>query len=95
MLTVRGCPVNKNAYRIGACLSAVGVAFGGNAFDAAVAAAGPNDVVWDIEAYDDCMNRAVRDANQCCVDSGGGLSDMPLEGGRGQTCQALPADPDG
>ena len=78
------------ACRIGVGIALAGlVAFGGNAFGIAIAAAEPHDdLVWDIEAYDDCMNQAVHDANQCCVDSGGVPSDQPLDGGRGQKCQA-------
>jgi hypothetical protein len=83
--------VDKVSSRFGACLLTVGIAFGGNVFGAAVAAAEPNDVVWDIDAYDDCMNKGVREATQCCVDSGGVLSDEAL-GGRDQKCQAPPSE---
>ena len=81
----------KSVYLTCVCLSAAGVAFGGNAFGAAIASAEPNDVVWDIEAYDDCMNKAVHDADQCCVDSGGVPAGELVDGGRGQKCQAPPA----
>lgn len=37
----------------------------------AVAIAAPDDGSWDIEAYDDCMSKTVRNADLCCVDSGG------------------------
>ncbi|MGV0792335.1 hypothetical protein [Mycolicibacterium sp. XJ1819] len=37
----------------------------------AIAAAAPDDGSWDIEAYDNCMKQTVRNADLCCVDSGG------------------------
>ena len=36
-----------------------------------VAIAAPNDGSWDVEAYDDCMKKTVRNADLCCLDSGG------------------------
>jgi hypothetical protein len=83
----------ETAYRVGIGLSLASVvAFGGNVFGAAVAAGEPSDdVVWDIKAYDDCMNKTVSDANQCCVDSGGVPTDEPLGDRKGQKCQAPPA----
>jgi len=61
------------------------VAFGANVFGAAIAVAERSDLAWDIEAYDDCMNKTIRDANQCCIDSGGVPSDEPLDGGNGRS----------
>ncbi len=50
------------------------------------AAAAPNDGTWDIEAYDDCMRKTVRDADLCCIQSGG------LPGADKETgCHAPPA----
>ena len=72
-----------------ACLFAAAVAFGIS--PAPVAGAEPSDLVWDIEAYDDCMNKTVSDANQCCVDSGGIPTDEPLGDRKGQKCEAPPA----
>jgi hypothetical protein len=85
--------VIATVYRIGVGVALAGVvAFGGNVFGIAIATADPNnDLVWDIEVYDDCMNQPVHDANQCCIGSGGVPSDEPLEGGRGQKCQAATA----
>ncbi|MEZ0339715.1 hypothetical protein ACAG25_06990 [Mycobacterium sp. pV006] len=37
----------------------------------AAAIAAPDDGVWDIGAYDDCMSKTVRNADLCCVESGG------------------------
>lgn len=65
---------------------------GGVLGGATTAVAEPNDLYWDIEAYDDCMSKTVRDANQCCVDSGGVPTDEPLQDGKGQKCQAPPAE---
>jgi hypothetical protein len=70
-----------------ACLSSAVIAFG---FPVFVASAEP--LVWDIEAYDECMGKTVRDANQCCVDSGGVPTDEPLEDGKGQKCSSPPAE---
>ncbi|GFG50434.1 hypothetical protein CQY20_24335 [Mycolicibacterium agri] len=72
---------------LSAGLSSAAVAFGFTAF---VASAAP--LVWDIEAYDECMGKTVRDANQCCVDSGGVPTDEPLEDGKGQKCSSPPAE---
>jgi len=57
------------------------VACGGNVFGAAIAVAEPSDLACDIGAYDNCMNKTIRDTNQCCVDSRGMPSDEPLDGG--------------
>ncbi len=37
----------------------------------AIAAAAPDDGTWDIESYDNCMKKTVRNADLCCIDSGG------------------------
>ncbi|BBX25917.1 hypothetical protein [Mycolicibacterium alvei] len=37
----------------------------------AVAIAAPDDGTWDVETYDDCMSKTVRNADLCCLDSGG------------------------
>jgi len=72
------------------CLFAAAIAVGVSL--APVAVAEPkNDLVWDIEAYDDCMGKTVSDANQCCVDSGGVPTDKPLGDRKGQVCEAPPA----
>ena len=81
-----------NRMAVGFAIASV-LAFGGNVFGAAIAVAEP--LVWDIEAYDDCMSKTVRDANQCCVDSGGIPTDEPLGDGKGQKCQAPPAEAQG
>ena len=39
----------------------------------AVAGAEPNSE-WDIEAYDNCMSKTVRNAEYCCVLSGGSVT---------------------
>jgi hypothetical protein len=39
----------------------------------ATAGAEPNSE-WDIEAYDNCMSKTVRDAEYCCVISGGNVT---------------------
>ncbi|MGV0686171.1 hypothetical protein [Mycolicibacterium thermoresistibile] len=38
---------------------------------AANAAAVPDDDPWDIEEYDNCMKKTIRDPVKCCFDSGG------------------------
>jgi len=73
-----------------ACLFGTAIAFGISPVP--VAGAEPNDLVWDIEAYDDCMGKTVSDANQCCVDSGGVPTDEPLGDRKGQKCEAPPAE---
>ncbi len=40
---------------------------------AAIAGAEPNSE-WDIEAYDNCMSKTVRNAEYCCVLSGGSVT---------------------
>ncbi|MEO3756803.1 hypothetical protein ABGB19_00710 [Mycobacterium sp. B14F4] len=82
--------------RIGICFSAVcTLALSGNALGFAVAGAEPNDLYWDIEAYDACMKKTVRDANQCCTDSGGYPTDEPLDNEKGQKCAAPPGEAQG
>ena len=39
----------------------------------AIAGAEPNSE-WDIEAYDNCMSKTVRNAEYCCVLSGGSVT---------------------
>ena len=54
---------------LGVVTTAVALAascFGG----AAIAFASPNNE-WDIGAYDECMSKTIRDADYCCVASGG------------------------
>ncbi len=52
----------------------------------AVSLAAPSDDTWDIEAYDNCMKKTVRNADLCCVESGG-IPGMDPETG----CHAPPA----
>nr|WP_194946160.1 hypothetical protein [Mycolicibacterium malmesburyense]CRL77684.1 hypothetical protein CPGR_04373 [Mycolicibacterium malmesburyense] len=76
-------------------LAAASVVIAGGVLGGATTAiAEPNDHYWDIEAYDDCMNKTVRNPNVCCVDSGGVPTDEPLspQDGEGQKCQAPPAE---
>ena len=74
-------------------ISSPNPAFGTNAVGyLPTAGAEPNDLVWDIEPYDECMGKTVRDANQCCVDSGGVPTDEPLGDRKGQKCEAPPAE---
>ena len=78
-----------------ACLFAAAIAFGTSSVGHSplpAAGAAPNDLTWDIEAYDDCISKTIRDANQCCVDSGGVPTDEPLGDGKGQKCAAPPAE---
>ena len=58
----------------------VGTAFGATA----IASAEPE---WDIGAYDQCMSKTVRDAEYCCVISGGVVG--PIQG----SCTAPAAAP--
>ena len=58
---------------------------------AAIAGAEPNSE-WDIEAYDNCMSKTVRNAEYCCVLSGGNVTrdggcvaPAAVEAGTGQT----------
>ena len=53
--------------RTAAALVGVGLAMSGTV----PATAAPNDNTWDIESYDDCMRKTVRDADLCCIQSGG------------------------
>ena len=53
---------------------------------APVSIAAPSDDTWDIEAYDNCMKKTVRNADLCCVESGG-IPGMDPETG----CHAPPA----
>ena len=76
-----------------AALFAVAIALGAPA----MANAEPNtgqgpDREWDIEAYDNCMNKTIRNADLCCYESGGdfGPSQDGDEAGSGH-CQAPPA----
>jgi len=48
----------------------VGVAFG----SAPIASA---EREWDIGQYDDCMSKTIRDADLCCVQSGGDIGSTP------------------
>lgn len=43
------------------------------------------NAIWDVEAYDACMEKTIRNADHCCLDSGGWLSAK-------QGCVAPPAD---
>lgn len=53
---------------------------------APVSIAAPSDDTWDIEAYDNCMKKTVRNADLCCIESGG-IPGMDPETG----CHAPPA----
>jgi hypothetical protein len=53
---------------------------------APVSIAAPSDDTWDIEAYDNCMRKTVRNADLCCIESGG-VPGMDPETG----CHAPPA----
>ena len=52
----------------------------------AVSLAEHSNDTWDIEAYDNCMKKTVRNADLCCVESGG-IPGMDPETG----CHAPPA----
>jgi hypothetical protein len=69
--------------RTGQCLAAavftIGLAFGA----APLATA---DDEWDLEAYDACMNKTLRDPDICCLESGGILTGTEQGG-----CGAPPA----
>jgi len=52
----------------------------------AISLAAPSDDTWDIEAYDNCMKKTVRNADLCCIESGG-IPGMDPETG----CHAPPA----
>jgi hypothetical protein len=41
------------------------------ALGVAIGSAGVANAVWDIEAYDACMKKTIRDPLHCCADSGG------------------------
>lgn len=52
----------------------------------AISRAAPSDDTWDIEAYDNCMKKTIRNPDLCCVESGG-IPGMDPETG----CHAPPA----
>jgi len=52
----------------------------------AISLAAPSDDTWDVEAYDNCMKKTVRNADLCCIESGG-IPGMDPETG----CHAPPA----
>ena len=65
---------------VSAALFAATAALGGSALGyAASAPAAPDDGTWDIEAYDDCMSKTVRNPDLCCLDSGGVPTDDPTD----------------
>ncbi len=55
--------LGRLATACGTALLAIGLA--------ANAAAVPDDDPWDIEDYDNCMKKTIRDPVKCCMDSGG------------------------
>ncbi|MGV0653173.1 hypothetical protein ABQE48_04760 [Mycolicibacterium thermoresistibile] len=62
---------------------------------AANAAAVPDDDPWDIEEYDNCMGKTIRDPIKCCMDSGG-IPDPTTPDEYGwPTCRAPSAVPEG
>lgn len=63
----------------------------------AFAAAAPDDDSWDIEAYDNCMKQTVRNADLCCVDSGGVPTSDPddTQADGSPNCYAPPAQAQG
>ena len=63
---------------------AAAVGLGSNLFgNPAIAGAAPP---WDIEAYDNCMKKTIRDPDQCCTDSGG----VPGRDGQGNPMCSAP-----
>jgi hypothetical protein len=60
----------------------------------AVAAA--EEAEWDIEAYDACMAKTIRNADLCCVDSGGVPTADPddTQSDGSPNCYAPPAETD-
>jgi hypothetical protein len=67
-----------------AALFAAAVGLGSNIFGYPVVA-GAAPPPWDIEDYDNCMKKTIRDPDQCCTDSGG----VPGRDGQGNpTCSA-------
>lgn len=76
-----------NGLRIASALAAAAIA------GAPIAAAAPDDGSWDIEAYDDCMSKTVRNADLCCVDSGGVPTSDPndTQSDGSPNCYAPPA----
>lgn len=58
-----------------------------------VAIAAPDDGTWDIEAYDNCMSKTVRNADLCCIDSGGVPTSDPddTQSDGSPNCYAPPA----
>ncbi|BBY83963.1 hypothetical protein H7I53_19415 [Mycolicibacterium pulveris] len=74
------------------------VTLSANAFAAiAIAAAAPDDGEWDVEAYDNCMKQTVRNADLCCVDSGGVPTSDPndTQADGSPNCYAPPAEAQG
>ncbi|KKW66338.1 hypothetical protein ABQE57_18180 [Mycolicibacterium elephantis] len=63
----------------------------------AFAAAAPDDDSWDIEAYDNCMKQTVRNADLCCIDSGGVPTSDPndTQPDGSPNCYAPPAEAQG
>ncbi|MCV7023965.1 hypothetical protein H7I77_11490 [Mycolicibacterium novocastrense] len=59
----------------------------------ASAAAAPDDGTWDVEQYDNCMKQTVRNADLCCVDSGGVPTSDPndTQSDGSPNCYAPPA----
>lgn len=57
------------------------------------AIAAPDDGTWDIEAYDNCMSKTVRNADLCCIDSGGVPTSDPndTQSDGSPNCYAPPA----
>jgi hypothetical protein len=57
----------------------------------AIGAAGVANAVWDIEAYDACMKKTIRDPLHCCVESGGVWPHREIED-RENHCVAPPPE---
>ncbi|WP_096866819.1 hypothetical protein [Mycolicibacterium houstonense] len=60
----------------------------------APATAAPDDGSWDIEAYDECMKKTVRNADLCCIESGGTPTSDPndTQADGSPNCYAPPAE---
>lgn len=63
----------------------IALAFGAAAVGQSAPAVAEPTNEWDIAAYDSCMNKTVRDAEYCCVISGGIVGREP------GSCTAPPA----
>ncbi|CRZ14610.1 hypothetical protein [Mycolicibacterium neworleansense] len=75
----------------------VGATLGLGALAAPVSIAAPDDGTWDVEAYDACMSKTVRNADLCCLDSGGVPTSDPedTQPDGSPNCYAPPAQPAG